>query len=54
LQIATSAAGAPNPIRPEVLRQTVRESSIAEKRTCDDVFSAMVRLVEAKEPSYRD
>ena len=54
LQIATSAAGAPNPIRPEVLRQTVRESSIAEKRTCDDVFSAMVRLVEAKDPSYRD
>ncbi len=54
LQIATSAAGAPNPIRPEVLRQTVRESSIAEKRTCDDVFAAMVRLVEAKDPSFRD
>src|SRR5712691_9717615 len=54
LQIATSAAGAPNPIRPEALRQTVRESSIAEKRTCDDVFAAMVRLVEAKDPSFRD
>jgi len=54
VQIATSGAGAPNPIRPEVFRQTVREASIADKRTCDDVFAAMVRLVEAKDPSFRD
>jgi ribulose-5-phosphate 4-epimerase/fuculose-1-phosphate aldolase len=54
VQIATSAAGALNPIRPEVFQQTVRESSIAEKRTCEDVFAAMVRLVEARDPSFRD
>ena len=54
VQIATSGAGAPNPIRPEVFRQTVREASIADKRTCDDVFAAMVRLVEAKDPSFQD
>ena len=54
VQITASAAGAVNPIRPEVFEQTVREGGPAEKRTCDDVFAAMVRLVDAKDPSYRD
>ena len=54
VQIASSAAGELYPIRPEVFEQTVREGGPAEKRTCDDVFAAMVRLVEAKDPSFRD
>jgi len=54
VQIAASAAGAVNPIRPEVFLQTVREGGPAEKRTCDDVFAAMVRLVETKDVSYRE
>src|ERR1700752_1995986 len=54
VQLATAAAGEVNRIRPEVFEQTVRESSIAEKRTCDDVFAALVRMVDAKDPSYRD
>ena len=54
VQLATAAAGEVNRIRPEVFGQTVRESSIAEKRTCDDVFAALVRMVDAKDPSYRD
>jgi ribulose-5-phosphate 4-epimerase/fuculose-1-phosphate aldolase len=54
VQIATAAAGEVNRIRPEVFQQTVRESSIAEKRTCDDVFAALVRMLDAKDPSYRD
>ena len=54
VQIASSAAGALNPIQPEVFAQTVRESGPGEKRTCEDVFAAMQRLVEAKDPSYRD
>jgi ribulose-5-phosphate 4-epimerase/fuculose-1-phosphate aldolase len=54
VQIAASAAGAINPIRPEVFPQTVRESGPGEKRTCEDVFAAMVRLVDQKDPSYRD
>jgi len=54
VQIASSSAGALNPIRPEVFAQTVRESGPGEKRTCDDVFAAMQRLVDAKDPSYRD
>jgi ribulose-5-phosphate 4-epimerase/fuculose-1-phosphate aldolase len=53
VQIAASAAGPLNPIREEVFAQAVRESGPGEKRTCDDVFAAMQRLVDAKDPSYR-
>lgn len=54
VQIAASSAGPLNPIRSEVFAQTVRESGPGEKRTCDDVFAAMQRLVDAKDPSYRN
>jgi ribulose-5-phosphate 4-epimerase/fuculose-1-phosphate aldolase len=54
VQIAASAAGAVNPIRPEVFAQTVREGGPAEKRTCDDVFAALQRMVDARDASYRD
>jgi ribulose-5-phosphate 4-epimerase/fuculose-1-phosphate aldolase len=54
VQIAASSAGPLNPIRNEVFAQTVRESGPGEKRTCDDVFAAMQRLVDAKDPSYRN
>jgi ribulose-5-phosphate 4-epimerase/fuculose-1-phosphate aldolase len=54
VQIASSSAGTLNPIRPEVFAQTVRESGPGEKRTCVDVFAAMQRIVDAKDPSYRD
>jgi ribulose-5-phosphate 4-epimerase/fuculose-1-phosphate aldolase len=53
VQIAASAAGALQPIRPEVFAQTVRESGPGEKRTCDDVFAAYQRQTDAKDPSYR-
>jgi len=53
VQIASSAAGALHPIRSEVFEQMVRESGPGEKRTCDDVYAAMVRLVDARDPSYR-
>jgi ribulose-5-phosphate 4-epimerase/fuculose-1-phosphate aldolase len=54
VQTMASAAGPVNAIRPEVFEQTVREGGPAEKRTCDDVFAAMVRLIDARDPSYRD
>jgi ribulose-5-phosphate 4-epimerase/fuculose-1-phosphate aldolase len=54
VQIAAAAAGPINPIRPEVFQQTVREGGPAEKRTCEDVFAAMVRLVDARDTGYRD
>jgi hypothetical protein len=42
------------PIRPEVFPQTVREGGPAEKRTCDDTFAALQRMVDARDPSYRN
>ena len=54
VQIASSSAGPLHPIRTEVFAQTVRESGPGEKRTCEDVFAAMQRLVDVKDPSYRD
>ena len=54
VQVAATAAGAVHPIRSQVFEQTVREGGPAEKRTCDDVFAAMVRLVDARDPSYRN
>ena len=53
MQIAASAAGVLQPIRDEVFAQTVRESGPGERRTCEDVFTAMQRLVDAKDSSYR-
>jgi ribulose-5-phosphate 4-epimerase/fuculose-1-phosphate aldolase len=54
VQIASSAAGAIHPIRTEVFAQTVRESSVGEKRTCDDVFAALMRQLDARDPGYRN
>jgi len=54
VQIASSSAGPLNPIRSDVFAQTVRESGPGEKRTCEDVFAAMQRLVDEKDPSYRN
>ena len=54
VQLAASAAGALQPIREEVFAQTVRESGPGERRTCEDVFAALRRLVDAKDPGYRD
>jgi ribulose-5-phosphate 4-epimerase/fuculose-1-phosphate aldolase len=54
VQIAASAAGQVNPIRSEVFEQTVREGGPAEKRTCEDVFAALTRQIDARDPSYRD
>ena len=54
VQIAASPAGTVHRIRPEVFEQTVREGGPAEKRTCDDVFAALRRQLDALDPSYQD
>ena len=54
VQVAASAAGALNPIRAEVCERTVRDSGPGETRTCEDVFAALQRLVDARDASYRD
>ena len=51
---AASAGGEINRVRPEVVARMLQESGPGEKRTCEDVFAAMVRLVDARDPSYRD
>jgi ribulose-5-phosphate 4-epimerase/fuculose-1-phosphate aldolase len=54
VQIAAASAGALYLVTPQAIAQSVRESGQGEKRTCDDVFAAMQRLIDARDPSYRD
>jgi len=54
VQIAAAAAGPVGRIPPEVLAKTMHQGGPAEKRTCDDVFAALQRMVDARDPSYRD
>jgi ribulose-5-phosphate 4-epimerase/fuculose-1-phosphate aldolase len=54
VQIAASAAGKVHPINAEVFPQAVREGGPAEKRTCEDAFAALQRMLDARDPSYRD
>jgi len=54
VQIAAAAAGPVGRIPPEVLAKTMHQCGPAEKRTCDDVFAALQRMVDARDPSYRD
>lgn len=53
VQIAAAAAGAIHPVTSQAIAQSVRESGQGEKRTCDDVFAALVRMLDAKDPSYK-
>jgi ribulose-5-phosphate 4-epimerase/fuculose-1-phosphate aldolase len=54
VQIAAASAGAIYPVTAQAIEQSVRESGQGEKRTCEDVWAAMQRLVEARDPSYRE
>ena len=54
VQIAAAAAGAVGKIAADVLAKTMHQGGPAEKRTCDDVFAAMQRMVDARDPSYRN
>ena len=54
VQITASAAGAINPVSRQAIERSVRASGQGETRTCEDVFAAMQRLVDARDPSYRD
>ena len=54
VQIAAASAGAIHPVTPQAIAISVRESGQGEKRTCEDVFAALQRLVDAQDPGYRD
>jgi ribulose-5-phosphate 4-epimerase/fuculose-1-phosphate aldolase len=54
VQVAAAAAGPVGKIPSDVLAKMVKMGGPTEKRTCDDVFAAMQRMVDARDPSYRD
>ena len=54
IQIAASQAGEVNPLSDAVLERMAGESGHGEKRTCDDVFAALMRMVDVRNPGYRD
>ena len=55
VQIAAAQAGGEiNRLPAQVLERMLAESGPGEERTCQDVYGALARLVEARDPSYRD
>ena len=55
VQVAAAQAGGEiKRLSAEVIERMLGESGPGEARTCQDVFAAMVRLVDARDPSYRD
>jgi ribulose-5-phosphate 4-epimerase/fuculose-1-phosphate aldolase len=55
VQVAAGQAGGEvNRLSGPVIDRMLAESGPGESKTCDDVFAAMVRLVDARDSSYRD
>jgi ribulose-5-phosphate 4-epimerase/fuculose-1-phosphate aldolase len=55
VQVAAGLAGGElNRLSPQVIERMLGESGPGESRTCQDVFAALVRMVDARDPSYRD
>jgi len=55
VQVAAAQAGGEiNSLSPQVIERMLGETADGEARTYQDVFAAMVRLVDARDPSYRD
>lgn len=51
---AAQAGGAINRLSQPVIERMLEESGPGESRTCHDVYAALVRLVDARDPSYRN
>ena len=55
VQVAAKQAGGElNRLSQPVIDRMLAESGPGESKTCDDVFAALVRLVDARDSSYRD
>jgi len=55
VQVAAGQAGGEvNRLSGPVIDRMLAESGPGESKTCEDVFAAMVRLVDARDPAYRD
>ncbi|HJX21581.1 MAG TPA: class II aldolase/adducin family protein, partial [Steroidobacteraceae bacterium] len=51
---AGQAGGTVTRLSQPVIDRMLAESGPGEKRTCEDVFAALVRRIDAKDPSYKD
>ncbi|HYL90554.1 MAG TPA: class II aldolase/adducin family protein [Burkholderiales bacterium] len=55
VQVAAGQAGGEvNRLSQQVIDRMLAESGPGETKTCDDVFAALVRQVDARDPSYKD
>ena len=55
VQVAAGQAGGElNRLSQPVIERMLAESGPGETQTCEDVYAALVRLLEARDPSYRD
>ena len=54
VQIAAAAAGEVGRVSPQALTQAASMGGPTEKRTCDDVFAALQRMIDKRDPSYRN
>ncbi len=55
VQVAAGQAGGERTrLSPQVIQRMLDESGPGEARTCEDVFAALVRSIDARDPSYRD
>ena len=55
VQVAAGQAGGEvNRLSQPVIDKMLAESGPGETKTCEDVFAALVRLVDARDPSYKD
>src|SRR5256885_144258 len=54
LVAAARGGGEINRLSPQVIERMLGESGPGETRTNQDVFAAMLRLLDARDPSYRD
>jgi len=55
VQVAAGQAGGEiNRLSRPVIERMLGESGPGETQTCEDVYGALVRLVDARDPSYRD
>ena len=53
-RLVDEAGGEVGRLSQPVIDRMLAESGPGESKTCDDVFAAMVRLVDARDSSYRD
>jgi ribulose-5-phosphate 4-epimerase/fuculose-1-phosphate aldolase len=54
IQISAAAAGAMKPLDAAVFAQTTRETAARIPAVCASVFAALVRQIDAKDPSYKN